>query len=323
MRILIWHVHGSWMRSFVSGRHEYLVPKTSARDADGAGVPQGVGWSTANVVEVTPDQLRNAQVDVVVFQREREIELATRWLRRRPGQDVPAIYLEHNTPGGDVCRTTHPLADQERIPIVHVTHFNRLFWDCGSAPNDVIELGIPDPGPLFTGTIPAAAVVINEPIRRWRATGTDLLRDFVDAVDLDVFGIKVHGLAEKLGRPKERVRENGDLPQPDLHAAIGQRRVYIHPNRWTSIGMSLIESMMIGLPVVAVAATEAGETVPPEAGVVSTRMDVLAESARAYVNDPELARSAGAAGRRIALGRFGIDRFLQDWDRMLDRVTQQ
>ena len=28
MRILIWHLHGSWLTSFVQGPHEYLVPVT-------------------------------------------------------------------------------------------------------------------------------------------------------------------------------------------------------------------------------------------------------------------------------------------------------
>ena len=46
--------------------------------------------------------------------------------------------------------------------VVHVTHFNALFWDAGSTPVRVIEHGIVDPGPLYSGDLPRAAVVINE-----------------------------------------------------------------------------------------------------------------------------------------------------------------
>ena len=33
MRILIWHVHGSWATSFVQGPHDYLVPVNAERNA--------------------------------------------------------------------------------------------------------------------------------------------------------------------------------------------------------------------------------------------------------------------------------------------------
>lgn len=30
--VLAWHVHGSWMESFASGHHRYLLPVTGARE---------------------------------------------------------------------------------------------------------------------------------------------------------------------------------------------------------------------------------------------------------------------------------------------------
>ena len=37
MRVLLWHVHGSWTTSFVQGPHTYLVPVTADRGPDGLG----------------------------------------------------------------------------------------------------------------------------------------------------------------------------------------------------------------------------------------------------------------------------------------------
>ena len=116
MRILLWHVHGSWTTSFVQGGHDYLLPVTPGRDADGLGRARTWDWP-ANVVEVPVDDLRDADVDVVVLQRPHELELAERWTGRRPGRDVPAVYVEHNTPGGAVPFTRHPLADQSAVPV--------------------------------------------------------------------------------------------------------------------------------------------------------------------------------------------------------------
>ena len=55
--------------------------------------------------------------------------------------------------------------------------------------------------------------MINEPVRRWRVTGTDLLPRFAAVAPLDVFGMGVTGLAERLGLPADRVTTHDDVPQ--------------------------------------------------------------------------------------------------------------
>ncbi|MBB6549131.1 glycosyltransferase [Nonomuraea rubra] len=306
MRILIWHVHGSWTSAFIRGSHEYLLPLVPGRGPDGRGRAATYDWPE-RAREVPWDRLRDEPVDVVVHQRPHELDLAREWL----GRDVPGVYVEHNTPAGDVPRTRHPLAGQSDITLVHVTHFNELYWDNGRAPTRVIEHGIPDPGHLYTGELPRAGVVVNEPVRRTRVAGTDLLPRFAERVPLDVFGMKVDGLP---------YGTHEDLPQHVMHAELARRRVYLHPYRWTSLGLALIEAMTLGMPVVALAATEAIEAVPPEAGVLSTKVDVLAGALHAFAGDPERASQAGKAARAAALSRYGLDRFLADWDALLSEV---
>jgi hypothetical protein len=321
MKVLLWHVHGSWTTAFVQGRHEYLLPVTPGRDADGLGRARTWDWP-ASAREVTPEQLRDADVDVVVLQRERDLQLVREWLGREPGRDLPAVFLEHNAPDGAVPNTRHPLADQDAIPIAHVTYFNQLFYDNGSAPTVVIEHGIVDPGDRYTGELARAAVVVNEPVRRGRYTGGDLLPLFAAAAPLDVFGMGLTGLHERYGLDAARVALHDDPPQAAMHAELARRRVYVHPVRWTSLGLSLLEAMHLGLPVVALATTEAVEAVPAEAGVLSTRPDRLAAAVRHFVEEPDAARLAGKAARAAALERYGLERFLADWDRLLQEVTR-
>ncbi|MFF7725468.1 glycosyltransferase [Streptomyces sp. NPDC008001] len=319
MRILLWHVHGSWTTAFVQGPHTYLVPVTEDRGPDGLGRAATFDWP-ASVIELTPEQLRETGIDVLVLQRPHEFELARQWLGRVPGRDVPTVYLEHNAPGGPVPDTRHPAADRPDLTIVHVTHFNRLLWDCGTTPATVIEHGIVDPGPLWTGRLERAAVVVNEPLRRGRTTGTDLLGYFSEAAPLDVFGMGTEHLAERLGIPAGRCRGE-ELTQSRLHRALAERRVYLHPVRWTSLGLSLLEAMHLGMPVVALATTEVTEAVPAGAGVVSNRLDVLHDAVRGFIADPGTARETGRAARAAALARYGLPRFLDDWDRLLKEVT--
>jgi glycosyltransferase involved in cell wall biosynthesis len=168
-----------------------------------------------------------------------------------------------------------------------------------------------DPGDRYTGELPRSAVVINEARRRARVTGTDLLDRFATAAPLDVFGMD----AGAIGGIE-------DLPQERLHDEMARRRLYLHPIRWTSLGLSLLEAMHLGMPVVALGTTEAAEAVPPEAGVVSTDLERLTGAVRRLVADPDEARERGRAARSAALARYGLDRFLADWDAVLSEVVR-
>ncbi|WP_324786863.1 glycosyltransferase [Streptomyces sp. H51] len=310
MRILLWHVHGSWTTSFVQGPHTYLVPVTPGRGPDGLGRARTYDWPDS-VVELPPEKLRDADVDVAVLQRPHELALVDEWLGRRP----PLVYVEHNAPHGDVPDTRHPAAAVPGVTLVHVTHFNRLMWDAGSTETTVVEHGVVDPGHRWTGELERAAVVVNEPVRRGRTTGTDLLPVFAEAAPLDVFGMAT----DRLRLPNTQTFE---LAQRDLHAAMARRRVYVHPVRWTSLGLSLLEAMHLGMPVVALATTEVAEAVPDGAGVVSNRIDVLTDAVRDFVADPLHARAVGDGARAAALARYGLTRFLDDWERLLKEVTR-
>jgi glycosyltransferase involved in cell wall biosynthesis len=112
-----------------------------------------------------------------------------------------------------------------------------------------------------------------------------------------------------------------DLPQERLHDELARRRCYVHPIRWTSLGLSLIEAMHLGMPIVALATTEAPDAVPPEAGLVSTNVERLCKEIRRLMHEPGEARERGAHARQAALARYSLERFLNDWDDLLAEVT--
>jgi hypothetical protein len=308
------------MEAFVRGQHDYLLPV----EPDGG--PWGLGrggrdWpATAQEIDIAavdPDS-----VDAVVLQRPEEIAAVTRALGRRPGLDLPAVYVEHNTPKAGVPCTRHPMADQRAIPVVHVTHFNQLFWDTGWAATKVIEHGIPDPGRLYTGEREELGVVVNEPVRRGRVTGTDLLPGFANVGPLRVFGMGTEALPGALdlmgrGLAGDRLRVSGDVPTPQLHRELARCRLYLHPFRWTSLGLALLEAMHLGMPVVALGTTEAHRAVPRGAGLVSNDLGELQAFARRLLDDPDDAYAMGLTAREAALDRYGLGKFLNAWDELL------
>jgi hypothetical protein len=311
--VLLWHVHGSWTESFVAGRHRCVIPVNDDHDAYGRGL-YGRNWPGAQ--EIPWWHLRDADIDLVVLQRPHEIELATRWLCRRPGIDVPAVYVEHNAPRPFAVDSVHPLAGRDDIPLIHVTDFNQMMWNNGVAPTRVINHGIADPGHLYTGEIAAAATMINEPLRRGRTVGTDLLSDLSCRTPIDVWGIETEPLSTA------RITGRGDVSAPRLLHQVARRRVYLHTARWTSLGLSLIEAMYLGMPVVAVASTMAPLVVPPEAGVVSADVTTLAHALERFVTDLPAAAAAGKAARDFAMAHFGLERFLAEWDDVIESTCE-
>lgn len=333
MKVLVWHVHGSWMTSFVQGAHEYLVPVVPDRGPEGRGRAETWVWPPT-VREVTPEELRTSPFDVVVLQRPEELDLLERWTGLRAGVDVPTVYVEHNTPAGPAVATRHPLAERDDIPVAHVTAFNALVWDCGRAPTTVVDHGILDPGHRYTGARERVAAVVNEPVRRWRVAGTDQLLDLARHVPVEVYGMGMADLEryvrEEDGRDADpaahratpELHLHDDVPQDAMHTQLAGARAYLHPYRWTSLGLSLLEAMALGMPVLAFSTTAAPEAVPASAGVVSNDPAVLLDAARRWLADPAEARERGGAARRHVLENFGLERFLTDWHRLLKEVTR-
>lgn len=318
MRVLVWHVHGGWMDAFVRGDHEYLIPTTADRGPWGLGRAERA-WPD-NAVETAPDALRDADVDLVVLQRLEELDEAERLLGARLGRDVPAVFVEHNAPRVDVPSSLHPLRDRDDLVIAHVTHFNDLMWDCGSTRTVVVEHGVVDPGPLYTGRLERFGIVVNEPVRRTRVAGTDLVPAFAEVAPVDAFGMGTELLPDALG-PGVAVNPMGDLPSDPMHALLAERRAYLHLNRWTSLGLSLLEAMHLAMPVLVLATTEATRAVPPDAGVVSTDVQDLVATARHLLADPDEALRRGLVAREAVLAKHSLERFLADWDELLDDVA--
>jgi glycosyltransferase involved in cell wall biosynthesis len=307
----MWDVHGGYTDSLLAGSHEYLFlpPDPAGR----GGLARYKASAPPSARECSAAELRDDPPDLVLLQRLEEVDLCRVQLARTPGVEQAAIFLEHNTPKTDVPNTHHPLADAPGLMIIQVTHFNDLFWDCGGSPTRVIEHGIADPGLRYRGDLERLAFVVNEPVRRWRVTGTDLLHHF-GGLAIDAFGIDADLLPGALQPARAQVSFAGNLRPAELYDALVLRRVYLHLNRWTSLGLSLIQAMLLGMPVVVLDATEASRAVPPKAGVVSSDIQDLVRAARMLLGDVDEAAFRGQNARRAALERYGIERFLRDWD---------
>jgi glycosyltransferase involved in cell wall biosynthesis len=164
----------------------------------------------------------------------------------------------------------------------------------------------------YDGSIAAGATVVNNIQRRGRFTGFDLFQRASESVPLVAIGMG----SEEFGGL-------GDIQYRDLHSTVCRYRFLFSPMRYTSLPLAVIEAMTIGMPVIALATTELPTVIEDGvSGYVSFDPDILIQRMRVLLDDPHRARQMGEQARRVAAERFGMTRFIADWNNAFDRAIE-
>ena len=311
LRILTWHVHGNYLYNLTQVPHEFHLVRDAQRSPQRSGRCGSLPWGD-NVHEAPIETLQSQRFDLVLYQS-REA-----WLQDRPvllsaeQQRLPSIVLEHDPPQQHPTDTLH-WADDPATLLVHVTPFNALMWNPGRCPVRVVEHGVKLLAePRWRGELASGLVVVNHLARRGRRLGADLYLQMQQRLPLSLVGMDSESLPGGCG-------EIGQLQLPERMAA---HRFFFHPVRYTSLGLALIEAMLLGLPVVGLATTELATVIRSgENGFIDTRPERLAEAMSALLADPGLAAQWGWRGEALARERFAIDRFVADWMAVFREAT--
>ncbi|MEO8286482.1 MAG: glycosyltransferase family 4 protein [Chloroflexota bacterium] len=133
-------------------------------------------------------------------------------------------------------------------------------------------------------------------------------------------------LASDLGMSIGRdVIFTGAVPEAELPAHYALGDVYLHTGREESFGLSVIEALSLGLPVVAVA--EGGPCDTVQDGVsgylVPADETALGEATAKLLLDRERAQRMGQAGARFVESQFSWEKGTRTLLRVLDRVKQR
>ena len=100
--------------------------------------------------------------------------------------------------------------------------------------------------------------------------------------------------------------------------------IFVMPSLWEGLGLSIIEAMLAGKPVVAskidgipevVLDQETGILVPPR------EPKALADAICTLLDSPEKRREMGERGRQHAIRHFSIDRMVRDYEEFYDSYT--
>jgi hypothetical protein len=309
LKILTWLTHGSYLYYLSQLPHDFHLMMQPGRPPGFGGRTGTLRWGD-NVFDQPVESARRGEFDCILFQDDHQFfDDQFRWLS--PAQRaLPKIYIEHDPPREHPTDTRHPV-DDPQVLLVHVTPFNALMWDNGRTPVRVVEHGVIDPGAGWQGELARGITVINHLERRGRRLGADLFAHAREQVPLDL-----------LGMGSEALGGLGEAPLHQIPALCARYRFFFHPVRYTSLGLGLIEAMMLGMPIVGLTTTEMPNVIENGiSGYTDTDPARLVDRMRELIRHHRVAAQLGARARERALERYSIGRSVRDWNAVLAEVA--
>lgn len=312
LRILTWHIHGSYLYYLTQVPHEFYLPVKPGKPEGYGGRLEGFAWGE-NVHDIPADEVRHQTFDCILFQSRKNYLQDQFDILSEVQRQLPKVYLEHDPPQEHPTNTQH-IVNDPNVLLVQVTHFNDLMWDCGDTPTCVVEHGVMVPESVqYSGDIPRGIVVANGLKQRGRRLGSDIFQHVRYSIPLDLVGMQA-----------ESLNGLGEVHHSLLPAFEAHYRFFFHPVRYTSLGLAVCEAMMVGLPIVGLATTELATIIRNgETGYIDTNLECLIECMNELIADVNLAQRLSQNVREYARSRFGIERFIQEWTQVFEAAMSQ
>lgn len=308
---MTWHIHGSYLYYLTQTPCTFYLPCKDNKEEGYGGCTTGFPWGN-NVVNVAAEDIKKTDFDCILFQSRKAYLEDQYHLLSDEQRRLPKIYLEHDPPREVPTDTKHIVDDPDML-LVHVTHFNKLMWDNNRTPTRVIEHGVlVDEQVHYTGELQKGIVVINGLAKRGRRLGLDVFKQVRKKIPLDLVGMQstdIGGL--------------GEINNRQLSAFTARYRFFFNPIRYTSLGLSVCEAMMTGIPVVGLATTEMVVTIQNDySGYIHTDVDYLIEKMQLLLENPAKAHELSRGAKQAAMEKFNIQRFTKDWIDTFEEVVK-
>ena len=301
LKIFTWHIHGTYLFYLSQGDYTIYIPVTSEKKEGYYGRGETFPFGS-NVIEIPAAEVKNAHFDCILFQTNNNFFVDQFEILSEEQRSLPRVYVEHDPPWKDPVDTMHPVTDPD-VLMVHVTPFNKLMWNSTNRVVEVIDHGVVAPQAVYTGELQKGIVVINHLHQRGRKLGADIYDRLSAKLPLDLAGM---GTAAYGGL--------GEVLYQSLPAFVARYRFFFNPIRYTSLGLAVLEAMMLGMPVVALATTEYTTVIRDGFnGFIHTDPDYLADKMQLLLSDHSLAKEIGNNAKKTVQERFNIERFTRQW----------
>jgi glycosyltransferase involved in cell wall biosynthesis len=196
---------------------------------------------------------------------------------------------------------------------VFISDFSRIAWMFDHEESHIIEHGIDTE--LFKpqtclGKVNACLSVVNDWINRDVFCGYKIWQEVIKG-----FPHKVLGSTPGLSKPAT-----------DIHDLAGHYRnhsIFVNTSQISPIPSSLLEAAASGAAIVSTSTCAIPEIFTDGVDAfLSNDVSVLRKRIEELLASPEKAREMGLRARQTILDRFSMDRFVNDWNYLFERMTR-
>lgn len=99
--------------------------------------------------------------------------------------------------------------------------------------------------------------------------------------------------------------------------------VFLNTTLWSTTPFGLLEAMSVGCPIVTTATTAMPSFIEDGVnGFITNDPKVMRDRLQQLINEPELGKKIGEAGRQTIIKQFGQQQFLDEWNKAFKKVSE-
>jgi hypothetical protein len=260
-----------------------------------------------------PDQLKiDISFDLVLTQN--RIDHYPIMLQLAQQLNCPLLQMEHTLPWPDWDdKTTDQVGHLKCDHNIFVADFSVGAWFHDLDDPDVSVLRHGMDTEYWNGWVGGDGKVMSavwDYIKRDRICGFSLWKEVTEGLPVSIWG-ETPGLS--------KMADNTD----HLRDLYRRASVYLNTTLWSSCPFSLLEAMSVGCPIVTTATTSMPEFIEDGVnGFITNDPKVMRERIELLINDKDLAKVIGDAGRQTVIEQFGQQQFLNKWNEIFRRVSK-
>jgi hypothetical protein len=303
LRILTWATHEGYQSNLASTGHDfYLVsgPNQKQWDFHTRSLP-------INTYIIGP--LENLNIDLsfdLILSQERFTQLPQA-LHISNSLKIPTVHLEHIEVNPTWTEKHLNLMKSMRATKhVYITEHNKKSWG-GLEEDTVIRHGI-DTNIFknYGSTINKGISLVNHFASRDIFCGWNLWNEVIKEIgEIRLIG-ENPGISQSINDPVL------------LAKTLSSHRYFLNTSQLSPIPLSLLEAAACGLPIVSTSKQEIPKIFKHgESALLSNDPKELIQYCRDLTQDPVLARKLGDAARQVILDNFSMDKFTQNWNKIL------
>ncbi len=325
LKIFAWNVHGTFMNTLAKTGHDFCLPIKKGNPYNYDGKTPGYVWPK-NVYEIHVSEIKRRRYDLVIFQTPQQIIEEQYKVLSQEQRQLPQLYIVHSPFRKDPRRRKDrkKLVNHLRndiVPrinaIVHITKYNFKQWTTyfpeTKKKSVIIYHGIEIPKKTRWKGIDPEAVNVTTSLPTRPECGNKLWLRLSKKVPLVLYG-----------KDSEKFGGKGIIPNKLLRKEIAQYRLYFNPTIASSVPMAMLEAMSIGMPVVTMKSTDMPYIIKNGTnGFISNKPEVLAGKIALLLRDKKSAKRLGEAAQKTIEDKFSIKTFIDNWNKLFDKITNQ